>query len=930
MKNNKRWLSLLLVFVMMLSVMPLNVFAAAVNTEAPTTGSDTTVNNDATVEKPAKTEETKKKDPVTDVKKEKEEIVPLAAPTLNVNGCEAVPANPAAGEGVTVKAIIPDGKVFKDWTVTGEVSTSSKDVNPLCFTMPATGSVTVTANFKDPEPTKYNISIPDGTANPNPAAGGAKVTISATIPTGKAFEKWETTTTDVYFDDETKVTTFFTMPSKDVTITAKFSDVTNKHTVKFNSNGGTTVPNQYLDDGAVIKQPSNPTKKGYTFEGWYKDSKLEYKWDFATPVTANMTLYAKWTSDKTLSSVSISPSSATVNQGKSKDFTASVSGTNITNSDVSYKWELSNENKDTSLSNKTTRYTTLKVASNETASYVNVKVTATYNGVSKTDTVKVKINDDYDTLKITSAYRSGNYIKGKVNVGGATVRYYRNDSSSSYASDTADSSGYYEIYIGNISVSRNDYVRATKTGYSQSSKVYLSSSSGGWNDDKNKEVYPKSVDLYDDGYRVKGRLSDYKNTKIYVEYDGREIGSGYTDSNGYFDIKLDRRVSRESDLRYFTGSSTTQSSKTKVHPSDIYLYNDNRRVEGKLTSYKNTKVYVYYDNDLIGSGYTNSDGKFDINLDRRVSSKSDLTFYVDSSTNKTKAASITSAKAGEYKIEGTAAAYATVTVKDKDNVKLGSATADKDGKFTIYANRTLKSGEKLTITTSESGKSDNTTTYTVSESKTADLKRIAYIKGYPNGNFKPHGNITRGEAATMFARLLNNSDNFGTTKTTKFTDANNQWYSEAINYVVNKGLISGYPDGTFKPNANITRAEFAQMISGYVTVGGNATNFKDVNDHWAKEAIEKLYGNKSVTGYPDGTFKPNDEITRAEAVTILNSVFGRVSNTQSFDSVKSSLKSFGDVKSSDWFYANVMDASNAHDSYRKSSTDDTEVWTKIN
>jgi len=182
----------------------------------------------------------------------------------------------------------------------------------------------------------------------------------------------------------------------------------------------------------------------------------------------------------------------------------------------------------------------------------------------------------------------------------------------------------------------------------------------------------------------------------------------------------------------------------------------------------------------------------------------------------------------------------------------------------------------------------------------------------------------------MFARLLNNSDNFGTTKTTKFTDANNQWYSEAINYVVNKGLISGYPDGTFKPNANITRAEFAQMISGYVTVGGNATNFKDVNDHWAKEAIEKLYGNKSVTGYPDGTFKPNDEITRAEAVTILNSVFGRVSNTQSFDSVKSSLKSFGDVKSSDWFYANVMDASNAHDSYRKSSTDDTEVWTKIN
>ncbi|MDO5714583.1 MAG: S-layer homology domain-containing protein, partial [Tissierellia bacterium] len=195
-----------------------------------------------------------------------------------------------------------------------------------------------------------------------------------------------------------------------------------------------------------------------------------------------------------------------------------------------------------------------------------------------------------------------------------------------------------------------------------------------------------------------------------------------------------------------------------------------------------------------------------------------------------------------------------------------------------------------------------------------DTIKISYIKGYPDGTFRPQGNLTRAEAAVMMARLLNQGDVTTGSRTTKFTDANNGWYSQGINYVVEKGLIQGYEDGTFKPNQDITRAEFAKMIAEYVE--GNQkgkSNLKDIEKHWAKEAIEKVYGKEIVKGYPDGTFKPNQKITRAEAVTILNRAFGRYTNNNSIKDVNITKgHTFSDVKPSDWFYYEVFEAANTH------------------
>ena len=180
----------------------------------------------------------------------------------------------------------------------------------------------------------------------------------------------------------------------------------------------------------------------------------------------------------------------------------------------------------------------------------------------------------------------------------------------------------------------------------------------------------------------------------------------------------------------------------------------------------------------------------------------------------------------------------------------------------------------------------------------------------------------------MFVKLVNNGAELPKNPTTSFKDANNAWYSDEINYAVAKGFIKGYSDGTFKPNQAITRAEFAQMISAFVKNGYPGTgSFKDVKGHWASDAISALYGNKNIKGYGDGTFKPDQKLTRAEAVTILNSVFGRNTKSNSFANVsEAGLRRFSDVSKSHWAYYEILDASNGHNAAKIEGMDQVSVW----
>ena len=207
----------------------------------------------------------------------------------------------------------------------------------------------------------------------------------------------------------------------------------------------------------------------------------------------------------------------------------------------------------------------------------------------------------------------------------------------------------------------------------------------------------------------------------------------------------------------------------------------------------------------------------------------------------------------------------------------------------------------------------------------------AYIYGYTDGTVRPNGFITRAEAAAMLSRLLEDEATASALKPV-FSDTPSKWYNQAINAVVARGIMRGYSDGTFKPNAPITRAEFAQMISAIDAKPFGTAPFADVKGHWAELAIGKEYAAGRISGYPNGTFRPDAPITRAEAAHILNKIFERnydlVSALQSND--KGNIKFFTDLSTSFWGYNDMVEATNTHTFRRRVKGMVQEDWSEIN
>ena len=188
----------------------------------------------------------------------------------------------------------------------------------------------------------------------------------------------------------------------------------------------------------------------------------------------------------------------------------------------------------------------------------------------------------------------------------------------------------------------------------------------------------------------------------------------------------------------------------------------------------------------------------------------------------------------------------------------------------------------------------------------------SYVNGRAPGKFEPNAGITRGEVAAILFRLL--SEN---TKTRFYAQSNDfvdvpsdSWYNEAISTLVQAGVLGGYGDGTFRPDQPVTRAELAAIlvrVQGGSASAGNTT-FTDTDGHWAEGYISSAVSSGLVFGYDDGSFKPNRSITRAEAVTMMNRLLMRSPMSNS----DTGSVSFTDVQSSDWFYGDVMAAANGY------------------
>ena len=207
----------------------------------------------------------------------------------------------------------------------------------------------------------------------------------------------------------------------------------------------------------------------------------------------------------------------------------------------------------------------------------------------------------------------------------------------------------------------------------------------------------------------------------------------------------------------------------------------------------------------------------------------------------------------------------------------------------------------------------------------------AYMFGYPDGNFLPERNMTREEATAMFARLLKDYPRERRSYNIPFKDvAESDWSQQAIGFMLEKGMIQGYEDGSFRPKADISRAEFAAMAARFdKLVAGGGNSFFDVPDtHWAVASIDSAAAKGWVTGYPDGSFKPERKITRAEVVNITNKMLDRFADRDFVRGHLSEMIQFKDLTEADWAYFPIMEATNGHDYTRKAAQE--ENWIRLN
>lgn len=192
-------------------------------------------------------------------------------------------------------------------------------------------------------------------------------------------------------------------------------------------------------------------------------------------------------------------------------------------------------------------------------------------------------------------------------------------------------------------------------------------------------------------------------------------------------------------------------------------------------------------------------------------------------------------------------------------------------------------------------------------------KHNAFLSGYPDGSFQADKNMTRAEVAQMFYALLLDKN---VTITKSFSDVpSDAWYAKAVNTLSSLGMLGGYPDGTFRPDAPITRAEFAAIALAFAYDPASAScSYTDVSANaWYYTYVAQATTYGWIGGYPDGSFRPNNSITRAEVAVIVNNMLGRDADESYINRNADELVSFVDLSKNHWAYYTIMESTNSHD-----------------
>ena len=874
------------------------------------------------------------------------------------------------------------------YTFVGWATEANKETGTLEADLPpVTDDVTYYAAFSKTARTYTVTWMPqDGQGNAYETDTGvaynASPSYDSEVPTKAAdaehtytFVGWATT------PNQTSGSAVVDLPNvtADVTYYAAFSATKQTYTIRFETEAGGTLTGTTectgLSHGADFPAaPTTTSNVGYYFDGWYKDNTKVTS--FPTTVTENATYTAKWLSynsinldltgkiQKTLNSdVALTNEIFTINltlngaEVPSATATATVSAT--TASGTGYTGSApfqtaTDEFKLTFTAPGTYIYSIVEEAPTRSGMTYDVNK---YNATGHTMTVVVE-EDAAHALSVTRVTVDGtadtdatwltitnNYVEPKnAQVTNKEVVVTQPEGALKTAVDAFEfTSGVTVLYpTGNGTTSNTLEVPYSTTEATLLYKitVYAGTESSYTFEDKDASF------VYAENAKTVTKNGDYFTVTF-------EDGAEYA----YVYVAVTHAISYDADGEYkarnFIGSQGAETTVTEKDPNKLTInFADFVKKELTATGSKTANdvkfrvivngmesPYMMYNvGEEEVSTYAAFDPKYstvlNVNFASITGGNTETEWFIADN-------SIVIDQAGIYYFE----------LNEEDGKRTGVTYDDSIYKVLVYVERkddklVVKSfdimkdnvyvdGDTITFhNTIDTGKDDYYPIIipTIINKDTGMLNKtdhFAYVIGYPDGTVHPNGQITRAEVATIFFRLLRDEVRDGAfTTSNSYSDvAYGKWYNNPISTMSALGIITGYPDGTFKPNKPITRAEFAAIAARFdETQSGKSATFSDVIGHWAAKEIGIAYYNDWIKGYPDGTFKPDQNITRAEAMTLINRVLERKPESPA-DLLTNMNKWTDNLDTSKWYYLDVQEATNSHGYTRK--TFNYELWRQM-
>lgn len=659
--------------------------------------------------------------------------------------------------------------------------------------------------------------------------------------------------------------------TSDITLVAQWTP--EQYTVTFDSQGGSEVPAQTVDRGGFIARPAAPTREGYTFAGWYKGTSAT-TYDFTTPVTGNITLYAKWKQvqtytvtfvdgGETVATVSVKPGFGVNCPTRTKEgytFLGWYQGT------VEYK-------PGTPLTGNITLYANWQIKQ------YNV---TWMNGDQIVATATASYGDPIPGFTGTAPTKSVDPAD-KGTVCSYTLSW---ETSSTAATVTEDI-----IYQAVFTSASHHFA----TGWSSLGSTHGHKCLNGCGE--KSDVAPHTYQWELTKEPTAEELGEATGTCTVC---GHEVTAAvpYVDSG-------DPAIWTKVEEKTVPATCVTPGSETYTSiygevvvtiPALDHDFAEAWTADGenhwhvctRCDAVDGTAAHVWDGGVVTTPSTTVAPGVRTYTCTECGRTRTAAIPQLPTTTPTNPTGPVTPGNGGNGPIGG-----GTTPIDDED-VPLGG-------------------GDTVPIDEDEVPLDDGSDIVSIDEDDVPLASglnlgdRIAYLNGYGDGTVRPANFITRAEVATVFFRLMTDANRAANwADSNAFTDVRTDlWYNEAISTAAKAGILLGYTDGSFKPDNNITRAEFAAIAVRFLSVEVESVTFSDTVGHWAEKEIGIVAGAGWMLGYEDGSFRPNETISRAEAAIVINRMLGRDIADRAADT-----RTWSDNPETAWYYEDIQEATN--------------------